>query len=201
MKNILLITSSPRGEESNSTQVATQLAHEIGGNLTVRELWRHPETPINPFWLGAAHTPDADRTPEQKAAIAVSDEALAELFAADIVIVAAGMINFGIPATLKTWIDHITMAGRTFQYTDTGPVGLVHGKKLILVLAAGGVYSAGPFAEHNHLEPVLKSNLGFLGLTDMEVIWMEGFAYGEEAAKAAIAGGKEKATALAATLK
>lgn len=185
--NVLLVTSSPRGEASHSTRVATELAAALGGNRTVRELWREPLPPIGPAFVQAMFTPAADRTPEQHGLLAVSDEAIAELQWADVIIVAAGMINFGMPAVLKTWIDLITRAGVTFSYATGQPVGLLTNKRLILVLATGGVYTTGPLQALDHLGPALSANLGFLGLTDVETVRVEGVALGEDATAQALA--------------
>lgn len=202
MKNVLLVTSSPRGEASYSAQVATELAREItgeiGGSLTVRELWREPIPAIGPEFVHAGFAPEADRTPEQRATLATSDELIAELQAADVVVVAAGMINFGMPATLKTWIDHLSRKGVTFRYGEAGPEGMVTGKRLVLVLASGGVYTSGPMLAMNHLEPPLRTNLGFMGLTNVETVWIEGVAYGEDAAELALASARERSREVAA---
>ncbi len=187
MKNVLLITSSPRGEASHSTRVATEFASKIGGQTVLRELWREPLPAIGTDFALGIHTPPEQRTEGQKAAIAVSDALVDELKAADVIVIGAGMINFGLPATLKTWIDYITRSGLTFQYGESGPQGLVTGKKVILVLASGAVYSSGPFQAYNHLEPTLRTNLGFLGMTDVETIWLEGLVYGDEAVAGAVA--------------
>ena len=200
MTNVLLLTSSPRGEASHSTQVATELAQKISGaSVTVRELWRDPLPPITPGFLHASFTPEGDRTPEQKKTLALSDELIAELQAADLVIVAAGMINFGMPSTLKSWVDHVTRAGVTFRYGEAGPEGLVTGKKAIMVLATGGVYSAESMTALNHLGPHLQVNLGFIGLIDVETVLIEGTAMGPEATEKALADGRTKADALAAS--
>ncbi len=200
MKNVLLITSSPRGEASHSTRVATELAHQIGGDLTVRELWRERLAPIDPYFVHAVFTPEAARSPEQAASLALSDRSVAEVQKADVIIVAAGMINFGMPATLKTWIDLISRAGLTFRYSESGPEGLLKGKRLILVLAAGGVYSNGPMAPMDHLESALRANLGFLGLTDVKTVWIEGVAFGEESVERALAEAGARSREVAAHL-
>jgi FMN-dependent NADH-azoreductase len=187
MQNVLLVTSSPRGEASFSTQLATELAGALGGNRTVRELWREPLAPIGPDFIQALFTPEDHRTPEQRALLAPSDEAVAELQRADVIVVGAGMINFGMPAQLKTWIDLITRAGLTFSYDETGPKGLLTGKRLVLVLASKGVYTTGPMQAWDHLEPALRTNLGFLGLTDVEIVRIEGVGSSEEATAQALA--------------
>jgi FMN-dependent NADH-azoreductase len=181
MKNVLLITSSPRGELSHSSKIAKEIAQSIGGRLIVRELWREPLAQIGPEFIEAVHTPSENLNADQRKLVAPSEDAIAELLAADVLIIAAGMINFGMPASLKSWIDHITRNGATFQITENGYEGLVTGKRAILVLASGGIYTSGPMAGMNHLESALRTNLGFLGVTDIETVAIEGVAYGEEA--------------------
>ena len=201
MSNVLLLTSSPRGEASFSTQVATELASKIAdARIVTRELWREPLSHILPAQIHAVYTPEEARTAEQREALAVSDTLIAELKAADVVIVAAGMINFGIPSTLKGWIDHVVRAGQTFRYGEAGPEGLVTGKKVVFVLSKGAVYSAGPMASFDHMEPYLRDTLGFLGMTDVETVVMEGSAFGSEAAEKALAGGRERAAGVAAAI-
>ena len=123
--------------------------------------------------------------------VAVSDAALDELFAADTVILATGFINFGISSTLKSWIDHIARSGRSFSYGENGPKGLVSGKKVYIVLASGGIYSEGAAVQMDHAIPYLRGVLGFMGMTDVEVIRVEGVGMGPEATAAAL----DKATA------
>ena len=197
MKNVLLVTSSPRGEVSHSTNVATELARNLGGNLTIRELWRDPITPIGPEFVHAIFTPEAERTPEQRDLLRHSDEAIEEILAADVIVIAAAMINLGMPATLKTWIDLISRSGVTFRYSETGPVGMLHGKRVVLVLASGGVYTSGPGAAINYLEPHLRTGLDFVGLTNAETVWIEGVAFGEDAAQLALAQARQRARDLA----
>lgn len=174
MGNVLLVTSSPRGDQSHSSRVALDLASSLGGDLTVRELWRDPLDPIGPDFVQAMFTPEENRTDDQRALLRPSDAVIEELLAADTVIIAAGMVNFSQPATLKTWIDHVVRAGVTFRYGESGPEGLVTGKKVYLVLATGGVYSDTPLSAMDHLEPALRTQLGFIGLTDVSTIRIEG---------------------------
>jgi FMN-dependent NADH-azoreductase len=186
MKNILVITSSPRGEASHSSRVAKKLANDLEGHIVLRELWREPLPPIDGHFVEAVFTPKDSRTEKHTAVLAQSDALITELLAADVLILAAGMINFGMPVALKTWIDLITRAGVTFKFTESGPLGLVTGKQVILVLASGGVYSEGPFARYNHLEPAVKDVLGFLGMTEIETVRVEGLNQGPEATAKAL---------------
>jgi FMN-dependent NADH-azoreductase len=192
MSSILLVTSSPRGAVSHSTRVATDLAEKLqaalpASTLTMRDLVANPLPHIESDYASGIYTPVEARTPRQKEVVGVSDIAVDELFAAEHVIIATGLINFGISSTLKSWIDHITRSGRTFAYGANGPKGLVTGKKVYLVLASGGIYSEGPAAAMDFAVPYLKSVLAFNGMTDVEVIRVEGVGMGADALAAALA--------------
>lgn len=202
MSHILLITSSPRAG-SYSTKVARQLANSLAARerestVTVRDLMRDPPPHIDDTFAVARNLPSESLTPAQRDALIRSDELLAELFAADKIIVAAGMINFGIPSSLKAYIDYIVRPGVTFRYSDKGPEGLVTGKKVYLVLARGGIYTHGPMQRFNFQDPYLRASLGFLGMTDVEVITVEGVAFGPEAAEKAVAAALARVSAIAA---
>ena len=106
--------------------------------------------------------------------------------AADVIVVASAMINFSLSSPLKSWIDHVLRAGVTFKYTETGPQGLATGKKAYLVLARGGVYSDGPMKQLDFQEPYLRATLGFIGITGVESIVIEGVAYGPEVAQKSV---------------
>lgn len=192
MTSILLVTSSPRGDASHSTRLATELAETLaaaqpGSTITTRDLARDPLPHIDPGFASGIATPPGQRTPDQQRAVAVSDRAVDELLAADTVVIATGVINFTIPSTLKAWLDHVARAGRTFRYSADGPEGLAVGKKVHLVVASGGVYSEGPATALDHAVPYMKSILAFMGMTDVEVIRAEGLALGPDAAQAALA--------------
>ncbi|OWO92102.1 FMN-dependent NADH-azoreductase [Rhizobium esperanzae] len=201
MSSILLLTSSPRAE-SLSTPIAAELAEKLknqkpGSVVVRRDLAATPLPHIDDLFTGAIRKPAEARTAEEIAAIKTSDELVAELFAADTIVISTGLINFNIYSSLKTWIDNVARAGVTFKYTESGPVGLVTGKKVYVVLASGGVYSQGPAAPLNHAVPYLKSVLGFLGITDIEIIYVEGLAFGPEAAEKAIGAAKSRVEEIA----
>lgn len=189
MSQVLLITSSPR-VESYSTRVGRSLAEKLasrpGSSLTVRDLTRHPLPHIDDSFALARNTPADFLTSTQKETLSASDKLLVELFAADTIVLAAGMINFGIPSSLKAYIDHIVRPGITFRYGEKGPEGLIKGKKAYLVLARGGVYTQGPMQAFNFQDTYLRVALGFIGITDVEVIAVEGVAFGPEAAEKAV---------------
>lgn len=202
MKNILLVLSSPRGDQSYSSRVARDLVAKLRSDhpeATVKtvDLSQLPPPVLDGEILHAYFTPSEARTDDQREVIARSDAYVADLFFADTIVVASGMINFGVPAQLKAWIDQIARAGVTFRYGENGPEGLVTGKKVYLVLATGGVYSSGPMKAMDHLSPYLHSTLSFLGMTDIETIRVEGTAYGPDAAEAAVKAAEERVAALA----
>jgi FMN-dependent NADH-azoreductase len=199
--SILLITSSPRGAESLSNSVAIDLAEKLkaqtGAQLIHRDLAVSPLAHMDGTFTSAIRKAAADRSPEEAKAAVASDELTQELLAADTLVIGTGMINFNIYSSLKTWIDHIARAGLTFKYGESGPVGLATVKKAYIVLASGGIYSSGPASALNHAEPYLKTVLGFIGITNVETIYVEGLAYGPEAAEKAIAAAHAKAAELA----
>ncbi|WP_105429756.1 FMN-dependent NADH-azoreductase [Neorhizobium sp. T6_25] len=202
MSSILLVTSSPRGDDSLSSKVAHDLANELsardnGTSVVHRDLGVNPIAHLDSVTTSAIRKPAADRTPAEAAAADYSDKLVAELMAADTVVIATGLINFNIYSTLKSWIDNIARAGQTFRYTAEGPEGLAKGKKIYIVLASGGVYSEGPATGMNHAVPYLTTILGFLGMTDVEVIYVEGVAFGPEAAEKAIASAQQRNRQLA----
>jgi len=188
--NILHVTSSARGNSSYSNRVAAELIGELTGRnpgtaVSVRNLAADPLAHIDEDFVAATRSPAGPQTERQRAQLATSDALVDELLAADVIVIAAPMINFTIPSTLKTWIDYVARAGRTFSYSEKGPQGLVTGKQVILVVARGGVYAGNPALDFQ--VPYLKSVLGFLGMTDVEVVEVEGTAFGPEAAEKAVA--------------
>lgn len=187
--NILQINSSARSEGANSTRIANTVVARLQATnpdaaLVVRDLARTPHPVLDEAALGALFTPADQRTPEQAARVALDDALIAELQAADVIVLGVPMYNFGIPVQLKAWIDAIARAGVTFRYTENGPVGLVQGKKVYVALARGGRYRG---TEFDSQVPHLKAFLGFLGMTDVHFIYAEGFAMGAEAAQQALA--------------
>jgi FMN-dependent NADH-azoreductase len=181
MKNILLIESSPRGSDSYSHQAARSIVNELqthhrGSALVIRDLGQNPPPHVGLAFIGGMYAPPEQRTPDQAVALALSDALIDELFAADTIVVAVPMHNFGVPSTLKAWIDHVSRAGRTFSFGADGPQGLLTGKHAILVLASGAVYSNGQMKAFDFTEPYLRAVLGFLGITNVDVVRVEGVA-------------------------
>jgi FMN-dependent NADH-azoreductase len=125
-------------------------------------------------------------------ALALSQQLVDEVLASDVLVIEAPMYNFAIPSVLKAWIDHIVRAGKTFQYGAHGPEGLAKGKKAIIVLGRGGVYSEGPYKVMDYQEPYLRAILGFIGISDVETIHIEGVAMGPDKAAEALEKAKER---------
>jgi len=190
MTNILLITSSPRGTESLSTRFATEIAEGIeahaGASLTVRDLVASPLPHITPAYIEGRVTPPESRTPEQAEALALAQTLVDELQTADVIVLGSGMINFSLSSQLKAWFDYVTWPGVTFGYGEAGPKGLLTGKKVYLVTASAGVFSEGAYAPYDFQTNYLLHLFRFIGLTDVELVRIEGTAFGPDAAEAAI---------------
>ena len=184
MNNILLITSSPRGAESLSTRLATTLAEGIqsrsGATLVRRDLVANPVSHITPAYVSGRGKSAADRACDEDTATTTAHHLVSELLAAEVVIIASGMINFGLPSQLKAWFDQIMIPGTTFEYTDAGPRGLLLGKTVYTVTAAGGIYSTGPYARFDFHENHLLHLLNFIGLAPRTQIRLEGTILGDE---------------------
>lgn len=180
LMNILHIISSPR-PDSFSHRLGNGIIEKLqaanpGGTVTERNLAQHPLPHLEESHIQSFNTPAEGRSSGQQEAIRNSDAVIAEVKAADVIVIDAPLYNFGIPSTLKAWIDHIARRGVTFHYTANGPEGLVTGKKVYVAMASGGVYSEGPAAGYDFVAPYLKTVLGFLGMTDVTVVRVEGVA-------------------------
>jgi FMN-dependent NADH-azoreductase len=197
--NILQVNSSARTDASLSSRLAGELVARLreraaDAQLVVRDLARAPHPALDEAALQALFTPAEQRSAEQAARVALDDVLIAEIQAADVVVLGVPMYNFGVPAGLKNWIDAIARARVTFRYTENGAEGLLRGKKVYLVLARGGRYRDTPADTQL---PYLKAVLGFLGMTDIEPIYAEGLAMGPQAEAEALAAARERIAALA----
>ena len=173
-------------------------ARHPGSSVTTRDLVTTPLPHLGVDLLGGFFAKPEALTAAQRAAVAMSDLLIDELMAAELLVLGAPMYNFSIPSALKAWIDNVVRAGRSFQYTAEGPKGLVTGKKVVLFLSSGGVYSDGPFKGFDFQEPYLRGVLGFIGLTHVTVIRAEGMKLGAEHAAAAVAKARSEGERLAA---
>lgn len=178
---ILHLISSPRGAASMSIKLGNAIIQKLetenpGSTVTVRNLAETTFPHLEEVHLNSFFTPAEKHTPELTEAIKHSDEAIAELKDADVIVIGVPMYNFSIHSTLKAWIDHIARAGKTFNYTEKGPAGLIDGKKVYLAISSGGVYSQGPMKAFDFTETYLRSVLGFLGMTDITAFRLEGLS-------------------------
>jgi FMN-dependent NADH-azoreductase len=158
--------------------VGRWLARHPKDRLVVRDLTHDPVPHLDETTLTGFFTPAEQRTPAQQAAVRRSDALVAELQAADVVVLGVPMYNFGIPSPLKAWIDHVARAGVTFRYGENGPVGLLRNKKVYVIAARGGLHAG---TERDAQTQFLKTVLAFLGMTDVEFIYAEGYAVSAEA--------------------
>lgn len=191
--SVLNVDSSPLGDHSVTRKLTAKVLAELKANhpdteVITRDLATSPLPHLSGMTVGAFFTPPDQRNEALNEAVKLSDEVVDEVFAADVIVIGAPMWNFGIPSSLKAWIDHIVRVGRTFQYGAAGPESLLPpGKKVIIVSARGGIYSSGPMQVMDHQETYLKTILGFIGLHYVSIIRAEGVAMGEEAVKGAMA--------------
>jgi FMN-dependent NADH-azoreductase len=190
MKILLHIDSSPRTQRSHSRRLTAQFARawrsaNPDGTVVHRELGLTPVPLVSEDWIAAAFSSPADHTSAQRAAIAVSDELIDELVAADEVVIGAPMYNFGVTAALKAWIDQVVRVGRTVQYPSYA--GLVKGKKVTIITTRGLGFGPGePMAQFDAQVPYLKQILGFIGITDVSVVYADSLAGSDEARQSSL---------------
>ena len=155
--------------------------------VTYRDLAANPPAHLSADSLAARSVKPEALTDAQRREAQVTDTLLEEFLAADVIVIGAPMYNFSVPSQLKAWIDRIAQAGRTFKYTEKGPVGLVGGKRVIVASTRGGAYSESDAGRAmDFQEDYLRAVLGFLGITDVTIVRAEGVAVGEEARERAL---------------
>ncbi|SEL00685.1 FMN-dependent NADH-azoreductase [Parapedobacter koreensis] len=181
---ILHIISSPRGDASYSIKLGNEVVEQLqakypGSTVKTHDLTTTPFPHLEEAHLTSFMTEPEQRSAAQAEAVKHSDEAIAELMEADIIVIGAPMYNFNIHSTLKAWLDHITRAGITFSYSASGPDGLVKDKKAYIAISSGGVYSDGPMKSFDFIEPYLTMMLNFIGITDITTYRVEGVSMAE----------------------
>ncbi len=179
--NILRIDGSMRQDGSVTRKltddVVAALAAGSTENVVVRDLASGVEL-IDEEWIGANFTPEDSRTDAQRAILSKSDELVQEMKDADVLVIGVPIYNFSIPAALKAWIDLIARAGVTFRYTENGPIGLLDGKRAIVVLGSGGVPKGAPV---DFASTYMQQVLGFVGITDVRFVDATGLGGDAEA--------------------
>ncbi len=179
MPTLLQIDVSSRGDYSISRKLSAAYAQawkakNPDGTLVYRDLNQTELTFVDMTWIAGAYSTPDQQTPEHKQALKLSDELIAELEQADEIVIGTPMYNFGVPARLKAWVDHIVRIGKTFNAGPKGYEGLLagKGKKAVFLIATGGNYSPGaPAEKYNQESPYLQSILGFIGITDTKAIF------------------------------
>jgi FMN-dependent NADH-azoreductase len=198
MKTLLLIHTSLQGPNSLSSTLANDYlakwqARTPRGRVISRDLAARPVPHLTAERFAAFTTKAEEQSAEQREAASFSDELIAELQAADEILIALPMHNFGIPSVLKAYFDHVARAGITFRYTATGPVGLLTGKRAIIVATRGGKYLG---TQLDTQTDYMKNFLRFLGIEDTQFVYAEGTALGDEALKAGIESARQQIRAL-----
>ncbi len=184
MKSILHIITSPQGAQSVSIQLGNAIVSQLqqtfpGSTINELNLANNPLPHLDEATINALRTPQDQQTDIHREASKASDAAIAQLFDADILVIGVPLYNFGVPSQLKSWLDHVARAGKTFSYTANGPQGLVKDKKVYLAFSSGGVYSDGPYKPFDFATPYLTAILGFIGITDVNIVRAEGLAMAE----------------------
>ena len=198
MSNILYVTASIRSETDSVSRGLGQrlvdgLAARTGASVTTRDLADNDLPYMTAERFAANLAPKDERTPEQAELAAIADTLIAELQAAETIVIATPIYNFGPPSTLKAWADLVARAGTTFRYTANGPEGLLTGKKAYLAIASGGTPVGSDF---DFMSRWLTFFLGFLGITDVEIVAADGIMGIDGEAK--IASAQEAAEKIAA---
>jgi FMN-dependent NADH-azoreductase len=191
-KSLLRLNSSIRGPESLSNQLADQITAKLEAKNTVIRDLSHGLPLIDGAWLGAAFTPDEARSEAQRNQLALSDTLIAEVQAADTLLITLPIYNFGLPAALKAWFDMVARAGVTFQYTENGPVGLLEGKRAVIAVASNGTEVG---SEVDFATPYLIHLLGFIGITDVQLVRSDRNAFDAEGSALRAAGDLAKLVA------
>lgn len=185
MSRVLIIESSARQQGSVSRQLTQAFitqwdsAHP-GDEMVVRDVAENVLPHLDASLLGGWTKPEAEHDVAEREALQRSNLLTDELLAADVLVLAAPMYNFTIPSTLKAWLDHVLRAGVTFKYTETGPQGLLEGKRAIVLTSRGGVHAGGA---SDHQEPYLRQALAFIGIHDVTFVHAEGLNMGGEVAE------------------
>lgn len=201
MTKALIINSAATGAASASRKLGRELAANLRAGdpaleLVFRDIGARPIPHLGEDSVPAIRAGIVENEAARRA-LALSDELVAELRDADLIVIGAPMYNFGIASTLKSWFDHVLRAGITFRYSEAGPEGLLKGKRAIVIETRGGLYSEGPGMALDSQEPHLRTLLGFMGIDDVVFVRAEKLGFGPEAAAAAMAAATEQLRGLA----
>ena len=202
MNQVLRVTTSIVGANSVSSALMEELLDGFRARgehfqLVDRDFSKQAIPHMDEGWLQALASPEAERNEQQQAQVDFSDRLIAEVQAADTVVIALPMYNFAVPSMLKAWVDHIARAGVTFTYTESGPQGLLQNKKVFLITAMGGLHAEG---ESDFVRPYMRQIMGFLGMDDVTMITASGLNMGDEARAAGLAAARTRIQELTGTV-
>jgi FMN-dependent NADH-azoreductase len=200
MKTLLHLKTSLFSDDGQSSRLSARyveqwLRDNPNGRVIERDLAKDPVPHLTAERFGAFLAKPEERTPEQQAVAGHSDALIEELKSADTIVLGLPMYNFGIPSTLKAYFDHVARAGVTFRYTEKGPVGLLLGKRAVILATRGGLYAGTP---RDTQTAYVRDFLAFLGITDVEFLYAEGLAMGDAPRAEALARAQRTIDALAA---
>ena len=179
---VLNIQASARHDGSVTRQLSDKVLAAIGADATITRDLTEGLPLLDAAWLGANFTPADDRTDAHRATLALSDSLIDEISRADTFLIGSPVYNFSVPAVLKAWIDQICRVGVTFKYTPDGPVGLLSGKRAVIVIASGGTPVG---SDIDYASGYLKQIMGFIGITDVSIIAADALGNNAEAKIAA----------------
>lgn len=200
MKQILLINSSINGDKGHSVQLAQQFIAQLpAGSFTLDTLDLNSTAlpHLDMAEMAAWMTPAEQRSSEQQQLAAISDNVIARIKAADVIVLGAPMYNFGVPSQLKALLDRVARAGITFKYTEQGPVGLLDNKPVVIFATRGGVYQGTTLDSQT---PFLQTFFNFVGLTDVHFVYAEGLNMGADAQQAALTAAKARLVEISAKI-
>lgn len=192
MKNILVVNSSLNSDEGNSSKLVANYLDKLAGKdvkLDLLDLNEAQLPHLTQQEMAAWMTAPEERTQAQAELAAISDALLSRLEEADEVVIGLPMYNLGVPSTFKAWIDRLARAGKSFKYTETGPVGLIADKPVTVLAARGGVYAG---TDYDTQTPYIRHIFGLMGITSVNFVYAEGLNMGEEAAEKAFSAANEK---------
>ena len=195
MKTILHLNSSIFGDGGQSSRLAKEFISQLpDARVVTRDLAARPLPHLDAERFGAFLSKPETRTPAQQAVLNESDALVAELKAADTIVLGLPMYNFGVPSQLKAYFDHVARAGVTFKYTEKGAVGLLTGKKAYVFAARGGLYQGTP---RDTQTAYVREFLGFLGIMDVQFVYAEGLAISEVSKTQSLAAAQSSLRSLA----
>ena len=199
MATVLQINSSLHGEAGQSSRLADELVARLQQQnpslkRVVRDLAAQPVPHLDAHRFAAFTTPAGERDAQQQAVVAQSDQLISELREAEVIVLGLPMYNFGVPSQLKAYFDHVARAGETFRYSDKGPIGLLKGKRAYVLATRGGQYAGTTLDTQTGY---IRDFLRFIGIEQVEFIYAEGLAIGDESRDSALAAARSRIQALA----